>query len=87
LGALSRSLPIEESQKVHDAQKGNNVEVDAPDQLGLGRVRRALNQLGRIIILLPIILRRRFGVFYVWRSLRIVCILCVRLAWETGVSR
>jgi hypothetical protein len=62
------------------------VEVDALDQLGLGRMRGALNQLGSIIILLPAVLRRRFGVFDVWRSLRIVCVLCVRLAWETGVS-
>jgi hypothetical protein len=61
------------------------VEVDASDQLGLGRVCRALDQLGCIIILLSIVVRRRFGVFEVWRGLRIVCDLCVRLAWESRV--
>ena len=56
------------------------MEVDARDQLGLGRVRRALDQLGGVIVLLSVVLLWRFWVLEVWRDLT-VCGLCVRLAW------
>lgn len=37
----------EEGQQVHDAQERNHAEVDLCDELGLGRVRRALD--GRVV--------------------------------------
>lgn len=59
------------------------MEVDARDQLGLGCVRRTLNQLRDSIVLLSVVRQRLLWVLEVWRDVSIVCGLCVGLAWES----
>lgn len=69
------------------------MEVDFPEQLGLGRVRRTLNELGGFIAVVTIVRRLCLSIIEFGRRLNILCVLSaskpsvIRASTDLGKAR
>lgn len=49
------------------------MEINSPDQLGLGRVRRALNEVWDFFVIIAIVLRHCLLIIEIGRRLNVLC--------------